>query len=42
MTALEIRDLRVRRGGIEVVHGIDLTVTAGEITALLGANGAGK
>ncbi|RPF21861.1 ABC transporter ATP-binding protein [Myceligenerans xiligouense] len=42
MTALEIRDLHVRRGGIEVVHGIDLTVAAGEITALLGTNGAGK
>lgn len=42
MTALEISDLRVRRGGIEVVHGIDLTVPPGEITALLGANGAGK
>lgn len=42
MTALEIRDLHIRRGGIEVVHGIDLTVTAGEVTALLGANGAGK
>ncbi|PUB32038.1 amino acid/amide ABC transporter ATP-binding protein 2 (HAAT family) [Promicromonospora sp. AC04] len=42
MTALEISDLRVRRGGIEVVHGIDLTVNAGEVTALLGANGAGK
>jgi branched-chain amino acid transport system ATP-binding protein len=42
VTTLEIRDLHVRRGGIEVVHGIDLTVNAGEVTALLGANGAGK
>ncbi|WP_419702998.1 ABC transporter ATP-binding protein [Promicromonospora sp. NFX87] len=42
MTALEISDLRVHRGGVEVVHGIDLTVHAGEVTALLGANGAGK
>jgi len=42
MSALELHDLRVSRGGREVVHGINLTVTAGEVTALLGANGAGK
>lgn len=42
MNALEIRELRVRRGGREVVHGIDLTVAPGAVTALLGANGAGK
>ncbi|WP_040167542.1 ABC transporter ATP-binding protein [Microbacterium gorillae] len=39
---LVVTDLRVRRGGREVVHGVDLTVRPGEVTALLGANGAGK
>ncbi|NTW38901.1 MAG: ATP-binding cassette domain-containing protein [Cellulomonadaceae bacterium] len=39
---MELRDLHISRGGREVVHGIDLTVAAGEVTALLGANGAGK
>lgn len=39
---LEIRGLRVRYGAIEAVKGIDLTVVEGEMTALLGANGAGK
>ncbi len=39
---LEVRDLAVLRGGREVVHGIDLDIPAGAITALLGANGAGK
>ncbi len=39
---LEIRGLRVRYGAIEAVKGIDLTVAEGEMTALLGANGAGK
>lgn len=29
-------------GGADVVHGVDLTVTAGQTVALLGANGAGK
>ena len=39
---LEVRDLRVGYGAIEVVHGISLTVRAGECVALIGANGAGK
>lgn len=39
---LALRDLRVRYGGIEVVHGINLDVGAGECVALIGANGAGK
>lgn len=42
MGDLTITDLRVTRGGREVVHGIDLVVPSGEVTALLGANGAGK
>jgi branched-chain amino acid transport system ATP-binding protein len=44
MTAalLEIEDLRVRYGAIEAVHGVSLSVNAGEVTALIGANGAGK
>ena len=39
---LSVRGLKVSRGGKQVLHGIDLDVRAGEITALLGANGAGK
>jgi branched-chain amino acid transport system ATP-binding protein len=39
---LEIRDLRVRYGNVEVLHGINLSVNEGEIVAILGANGAGK
>ncbi|WP_327252477.1 heme ABC transporter ATP-binding protein [Streptomyces sp. NBC_01244] len=38
----EVRDLRVRLGGREVLAGIDLTVRAGEVLALVGPNGAGK
>ncbi|MCK8601506.1 ABC transporter ATP-binding protein [Desulfoferrobacter suflitae] len=39
---LEIVDLRVKYGSIEVLHGINLKVREGEIVTILGANGAGK
>ena len=40
--SLEVRDLRVAYGRIEAVRGVSLRVGAGEIVAVLGANGAGK
>jgi branched-chain amino acid transport system ATP-binding protein len=39
---LEVEDLRVRYGAIEAVHGVSFEANAGEVTALIGANGAGK
>jgi branched-chain amino acid transport system ATP-binding protein len=39
---LQVEGLRAAYGRIEVLHGIDLAVGAGEIVALIGANGAGK
>ncbi|MEZ5657126.1 MAG: ABC transporter ATP-binding protein [Burkholderiaceae bacterium] len=39
---LEIDDLRCGHGELEVVHGLSLSVPAGQTTALVGANGAGK
>ena len=39
---VNVTGLQVRYGVIEAVKGIDLTLEQGEITALLGANGAGK
>jgi branched-chain amino acid transport system ATP-binding protein len=41
-TVLEVTDLRVHYGAIEALHGISLEVKAGEVVALIGANGAGK
>lgn len=42
MALLEINDLKVAYGPVEAVRGVDLALPAGTITALLGANGAGK
>lgn len=39
---LEVRDLVVSYGRIRAVQEVDLDVAAGEIVALVGANGAGK
>lgn len=39
---MELRGVRAAYGRIEVLHGVDLTLNAGEVLALLGRNGAGK
>jgi Fe-S cluster assembly ATP-binding protein len=39
---LEIRNLHVRAGDNEILKGLDLTVSKGEIHALMGPNGSGK
>jgi ABC-2 type transport system ATP-binding protein len=40
--AIEVRGLRVLRGGRAVVDGLDLTVPAGQVVGLLGPSGSGK
>ncbi len=37
-----LRDVRRRRGGVQALDGVDLALPAGQVTALLGVNGAGK
>jgi branched-chain amino acid transport system ATP-binding protein len=42
MALLSVKDLRVKYGNIEALHGISFEVEEGEIVTLIGANGAGK
>jgi ABC-2 type transport system ATP-binding protein len=42
MPAVEVRDLRVVRGGRPVLGGLTLDVAAGSVTGLLGPSGSGK
>jgi branched-chain amino acid transport system ATP-binding protein len=42
MPALELSGIRAAYGTIEAIHGVDLAVAPGTVTALLGPNGAGK
>src|SRR5262245_63353258 len=39
---LSVSDLRAGYGQLEILHSIDLTVGAGEMVSLIGANAAGK
>jgi ABC-2 type transport system ATP-binding protein len=41
-SAVEIAQLRVHRGAVQVFDGIDLTIPRGQITGLLGPSGCGK
>ncbi len=42
MKLLDVHNLKVHYGGVNAVKGIDFHLNAGEIVALVGANGAGK
>ncbi|MEL4317752.1 ABC transporter ATP-binding protein [Leifsonia sp. YIM 134122] len=40
--AVDIRDLQVRRGTTDVLHGLDLSIARGGVVGLLGPSGSGK
>jgi branched-chain amino acid transport system ATP-binding protein len=42
MAVLEVRDIHTYYGNIHAIKGVSITVEAGEIVTLIGANGAGK
>ena len=39
---LQVDDIKVRYSGLPVIHGLTLTVNAGETVCVVGSNGAGK
>ncbi|MEK7292316.1 MAG: ATP-binding cassette domain-containing protein, partial [Actinomycetota bacterium] len=42
MSTLDIHDLHVSVGGTQILNGINLRVSSGEVHAVMGPNGAGK
>ncbi|MBI3092277.1 MAG: ABC transporter ATP-binding protein [Candidatus Tectomicrobia bacterium] len=42
MKLLEVRDVQKHFGGLAAIHGVSLSVDAGEIVSIIGPNGAGK
>jgi branched-chain amino acid transport system ATP-binding protein len=39
---LELRGLRVAYGGVEILHGVEMSLGEGEVVGVVGPNGAGK
>ncbi|HET8954817.1 MAG TPA: ABC transporter ATP-binding protein [Solirubrobacterales bacterium] len=39
---LEVRGLKVAYGGVEVLHGVEISLGEGEVVGVVGPNGAGK
>lgn len=42
MADVELRQVRKSFGGLEVVHGVDLSIRAGEFVVFVGAVGVGQ
>ncbi|MEE9182584.1 MAG: ATP-binding cassette domain-containing protein, partial [candidate division NC10 bacterium] len=42
MKAIRVEDLHSGYGGVDIIHGVSIYLSEGEIVTLIGPNGAGK
>lgn len=42
MALIEVRDVTISRGDVQVIQGLSLSINEGSISAIVGANGSGK
>ena len=42
MAMVELKNIRKKLGGVDILNGVDLSVEEGEVVVILGPSGSGK